>query len=482
MAIYETVKNYFNSVMGVKQEFQQLLDAGDISAVQRKMTLHKEDAERALKEYRTGEHRINFRPDKEIKNRKKEHVRMEKVWKLPIPYPVFINEIALVFMYGRPVKWVQKSEGTDDAFSVFNDILSRTHFDSKLRECKRIAGSETESAMLFRVFRDGDNKPNVQIRVLAASKGDEIYTKWDQYENLTCFAWGYYTRDKDDKSVYHFDIFTKDMIYHCSQAKVGWDIVKEQNHIGKIPVLYFRQDKEWAGVENLIEREEFLASTTADTNDYFSDPALVANSDIIKNLPDKGEKGKVFVTNGQGGVGSAINYLTWDNAPESKRQEREWLQKYILMMSFTPEISLDTLKSVSQLSAKALRTVMMLAVIKANMRKESHDDLLDRASSVFRAIIGNVLDVSKKSQMEALMVGYEYQEPMGDDVTDAINNIVRAVDGGILSSEGGIELNPLVKDPVREKERLAEEKKSAAEEAMSVFGNVGSDNEPATVN
>lgn len=470
MVLLDLFRNYVNALVGKNQEFEQLLAAKDISAVKDKMSNQEAKVFDALKEYDTFSHEIMKREDKIITDKRGKFLRKEKTWKLPIPYPVYINEIALVFLYGRPVKWVQQSEGTDNAFAAYLDIIKRTRFDSKIRQCKRLAGAETESAMLFRVFRDDDNKPDVQIRVLARSKGDEIYVRWDQYENIISIGWGYYVRETEDTIVYHFDIFTKQTIYHCAKKSLGWEVNEETNFIGKIPVILFQQEKEWKGVEPLIHREELIASRTADTNDYFSDPIAIMNAEIIKNMPEKKEAAKVLVTNDKDGVDKAAKYLTWDSAPQSKKDEIEWLHTQILQKTFTPNITTDTLKSVSQLSAKALRTVMMLADIKASKHKETHDELLDRTASLITAIIGNVLDVSLHSECEKLKIGHEFQEPFGDDVSDDLNNIIRAVDAGILSSEGGLELNPLVKDVAREKERLAAEAEERQQQQMSIFG------------
>lgn len=471
MILLDLFRNYVNALVGRNQEFEQLLAAKDISAVKDKMSNQEAKVFDALKEYDTFSHEVMKREDKIITDKKGKFLRKEKTWKLPIPYPVYINEIALVFLYGRPIKWVQQSEGTDKAFDAFLDVIKRTRFDSKIRQCKRIAGAETESAMLFRVFRDDDGNPDVQIRVLARSKGDEIYARWDQYENIISIGWGYYVREAEDEIVYHFDIFTKQTIYHCAKKSLGWEVNEETNFIGKIPIILFQQEKEWKGVEPLIHREELIASRTADTNDYFSDPIAIMNAEIIKNMPEKKEAAKVLVTNDKDGVDKAAKYLTWDSAPQSKKDEIEWLHTQILQKTFTPNITTDTLKSVSQLSAKALRTVMMLADIKASKHKETHDELLDRTASLVTAIIGNVLDVSLHSECENLEIGHEFQEPFGDDIADDLNNIIRAVDAGILSTEGGLELNPLVKDVAREKKRLADEEKERQQQQMNVFGN-----------
>lgn len=464
-------RNYVNSLVGKNQEFEQLLEAKDISAVKDKMCSQQQKVFDALGEYDTFSHEVMKREDKIITDRKGKFLRKEKVWKLPIPYPVYINEIALVFLYGRPVKWLQQSEGTDRAFSAFLDVIKRTRFDSKIRQCKRLAGAETESALLFRVFRDEDGRPDVQIRVLARSKGDEIYVRWDQYENIISVGWGYYVREEEDNVVYHFDIFTKHKTYRCAKKSLGWEVNEEPNFIGKIPVILFQQEKEWKGVEPLIHREELIASRTADTNDYFSDPIAIMNAEVIKNMPEKKEAAKMLITNDKDGVDKAAKYLTWDSAPQSKKDEIEWLHTQILQKTFTPNITTDTLKSVSQLSAKALRTVMMLADIKASKHKETHDELLDRTASLVTAIIANVLDVSLAAECESLKVGHEFQEPFGDDIADSLTNLVKAVDAGIISTEGAIELNPLVKDVAREKQRLAQEQEDRQHQQMSIFGN-----------
>lgn len=469
MQLFQFVTNYINQIVGRKQEFDELLAAKDISAVKSHMTTRGEEALAALKEYNIKTHEVMKREDKLITDSKGKKRRLEPVWKLPVPYQAYINEIALVFLYGRPVKWSQLSEGTDEAFAKFQSVLKRTRFDSKIRQCKRLAGKETESAMLFRVFKDENGQPDVQIRVLAKSKKDEIYCRWDQYENLISVAWGYNVREKDDKVVYHFDIYTPNVIYRCTKESLGWKVIPEPNLIGKIPIILFQQEKEWEGVEHLINREEQIASRTADTNDYFADPIAIMSTELIKNLPEKKEAAKTLYTNDKEGVEKAMKYITWDNAPQSKKDELEWLQTHILSKSFTPNITLDTLKSISQLSAKALRTVMMLADIKASKRKESHDELLDRTGSLITAIIGNVLDVSLHEQCENLVVSHEFQEPFGDDIADAIKNITDCLDAEIMSNETAIERNPLITDVALEKQRIKAEAAERLKQQQAIF-------------
>ena len=470
MGFIQMFTNYLNAVVGRNQEFEELIKAKDISRVKELFTTREALTAEAMKEYDPKQHEIMARPDKILKNSKGERKGTLKRWKLPINYPQYINEISVVFIYGRPVKWTNQSEGTDKAFETFQDLVKRTRFDSKVRQCKRLAGAETQSAMLFRVFRNNENKPDCQIRVLAKSKGDEIYTRWDMYENLVSFAWGYHVKDSSTETSYHFDIFTPEVIYRCKRVMTGWEVVEEANPIGKIPVILFQQDKEWRGVEPLIEREEYIGSRTADTNDYFADPYFIVNADIIKNMPEKGDENKTLITKGMDDASKAAHYLTWDSAPESKQKEIEWLQKHILTKTFTPNIDFENMKGLSNVSGKALKQMMLLADIKASKYKEIHDELLDRTANIFIAIIGNVLNIALKGECNNLVVAHEFQEPFGEDIKETIENIAKAKDAEMLSTEGAIELNPLVKNKLLELKRIDKEASEAAQRQRDIFG------------
>lgn len=470
MGFIQMFTNYLNAVVGRNQEFEELIKVKDISRVKELFTTREALTAEAMKEYDPKRHEIMSRQDKILKNPKGERKGTLKRWKLPINYPQYINEIALVFIYGRPIKWTNQSEGTDKAFSAFQDLIKRTRFDSKVRQCKRLAGAETQAAMLFRVFRNNENKPDCQIRVLAKSKGDEIYARWDMYENLVSFAWGYYVKDSSTETSYHFDIFTPDVIYRCKRVLTGWEVVEELNPIGKIPVILFQQDKEWKGVEPLIEREEYIGSRTADTNDYFADPMFIVDTDIIKNMPDKNDENKTLISKGKDDVSKAAHYLTWDSAPESKQKEIEWLQKHILTKTFTPNIDFDSMKGLSNVSGKALKQMMLLADIKAQRHKEVHDELLDRTGNLVIAIIGNVLNIALRGECNNLVVGHEFQEPFGEDIKETIENIAKSKDAEMLSTEGAIELNPLVKNKEQELKRIEKESADAAQRQRDIFG------------
>lgn len=471
MSIINSITNLFNATVGRNQDFEQLIAAKDITRVMSLLDSHQLEAEEAMKEYDPKTHLIMERKDKVLKDLTGKRKGTLMRWKLPVGYPVYINEMSLVFLFGQPVKWVQTGGEGDDGFKAFTDLLARMHLNSKIRQCKRLAGSETESAMLFRVYRNKKGEPDCQIRVLARSKGDEIYTRWDVYENLITFAWGHYSKDVGGKTTYHLDIFTDEAIYHCQRGTFGWEVEEEDNPIGKIPVIYFRQKKEWDGVEELINREEYVASRRADTNDYFSDPYLVLKAALLKSMPDKDVENKTLIASDNvEDVSKMASFLTWDGQNESKKDELEWLKHHILTKTFTPDVDWSQMKGLSAMSGKALKQMMLLADVKATKHKELYDELLDRIGSLVISIMRNVLYISRSDYgLDGLKVSAMYREPFGEDIAEAIKNISASIDGGTMSEESGIEQNPLIKDKKLEKERIKKQKEDAAKEQQDLF-------------
>jgi hypothetical protein len=132
------------------------------------------------------------------------------------------------------------------------------------------------------------------------------------------------------------------------------------------------------------------------------------------------------------------------------------------------------MSKLTNVSAKALKQMMVLADIKATMRKETHDEYLKRTGNLIIAILSNVTNIALAGELEQLRMKHEYQEPFGEDIAEAISNAIKEKNAGAMSNETLIELNPLVRDKQREKERIAKEtaekeEKEAQAAANSVF-------------
>lgn len=471
MGLLNVISNEVKAAIGYQQSFADLLTAKDVTRALSMMREHSSEAVENLRTYEVATHEVMNRKDRAVYDKKGNFLRWSKRWKIPIPYPQYINEISLVFLYGRPVKWQQMSEGTEESFALYKDLMSSTRFNSVVRQAKRVAGAEGISAILYHTFRNSDGNPSLLLNVLSKSNNDDIYTIRDQYKRITAFAWGYYLTEAGGNTVYHVDLYTKEKIYRAKRGIVGWEVVVSDNPVGKIPVLLFEQKPEHEEVQPMIERSEMMESTDADTNDRFANPAMVATAEILNSLPKSEEEAKLFILKN----GGEVRYLTWNEASESKKNEFERLDKHILSKSFTPNIDFDNMKSLGNLSAKAIRKIMLLAIIKAERHKEKHDEYMDRHVSIMKAIMGNVLDYRHKEQHDALEIKHEFQEPFGEDMSELLADISKQFNDGALSRETYVELSYLVKDAKAEIERLKQEEAERIEQQkelnkMDVFG------------
>lgn len=465
MSIFQSITNNIKAAVGYQQSFDELLAANDVTRAVAMMTSHSEKALRHLKEYEVSTHKVMEREDRAVYDKKGNFLRWSKRNKIPIPYQKYINEIALVFLYGRPVKWTQLSENTDYAYDYYKELMRDIRFDSAVREAKRAAGAEGVAAILYHVYREeATNTPKLMLNVLSKKNNDDIYTIKDQYKRLRAFAWGYYLTEQGNRTVHHIDIYTADTIYLCKRGAVGWDVQIIANPIGKIPVLLFEQEPEHADVQPLIDKVENSESVEADVIDRFANPTMVATAEILNSLPKQEEEAKLLILKNGGNV----SYLTWNEASESKRNQFERMDKHILSKSFTPNIDFDNMKSLGNLSAKAIRKVMFLAVIKAERHKDKHDGYMSRHASLMKAIMGNVLDYAHSSEFAALDLGHEFQEPFGDDVSDMLADISKQFNDGALSRETYVELSYLVKDAATEMERIKQEQAENMAQQMAL--------------
>lgn len=462
MSVIDFIYSKFKTAVGYQQSFEELLEAGNVSDALALMSCDNTQQLMALKQYNVEGHPIMERMDKATYDENGNFKGWVKRWKLPLSYAKYINEMAVVFIYGRPVQWVQSSQNTDAAYKAFTDFIRTTHFNARIRQAKRLAGAETKSALLFHCYRNKEGKAQCLIKVLAKSLGDDMYYMKDQYGRLVYFARGYFLRERGNTTNYYVDFYTEEFTYHCKRANMGWTVEREVNFCGKKPVILLEQETEWDGANHLMERQEYVKSRTADVNDYMADPALVATADVIQGLPDKDTENKLYVLSEKG----ELRYLTPDTASELKKQEGEDNERHIFRETFTPNIDFETMSRLTNVSAKALKQMMVLADIKASMRKESHDEYLMRTANLIIAILSKVTNIPLHAELEQLVVQHEYQEPFGEDIVEAISNAVKVKNAGGMSDETFIELNPLVRDKQREKERIAKEQaeKEAKEE------------------
>lgn len=495
MNIFNVIKNEINAAIGYQQTFEELIANGDITRAISMMEDHSVTAEQCIREYNADSHKIMKRQSKIIRDKDGNFIRTKDLNKIAVPYPLYINEIALVFLYGRPVKWNNatpdpdkderialdaerrgledgdprieeidarldeiraKRDAVEDRYQKFISTLEKARFDAHIREAKRVAGIEESAAMLYHCYKDDDGEPRLLIKVLSKQKNDDIYTMFDQYDRLVAFAWGYNTVNEANQVMHHFDIYTAQKKWTCQQRSFGkWDVTEEPNIVGKIPVIIFMQHREWEQTTTMIDRVEKAQSQTADSNDRFSDPKLVATAEIVNQskLPKEEDEGNLYVLKN----GGDLKYLERNDNNEARSGEVKWLDDHILSKSFTPNLTMEALKGLGQASGRMLEQYLILAKVKADKRKETHDGYLSRTSNLVLAILDNVLDVANKGYSE-LQVTHEFSEPFGEDVQLILTDATKQFNAGGMSTETYLERSYLIKDPKLELDRIEKEK------------------------
>lgn len=454
--IWTILQNSYKNAAGIDRDLMQLLSDRDIDRAKNIFQNRDDYVRKAISEYNPGEHDIMRRPDKLRKN-KEPYITQ----KLPRGWQRYINEVSLFFLLAKPVVWRENeaSETTEEAFKSFRKFVKDIRFDVRMRELKRIAGSETEAALIFHLY-DDDGKPAVSAMVISLSLGYTIRPLFDQYKNLVAFAYGYYLKE-NGKIVEHFDILTKENTYRCKHGSnsLSWEVEAVPNPIGKICAIYCRQPKEWEGIEARIKRDEYTDSKTADVNEYFADPTVVATADVLEHLSDPETVGRVVRLSDEK---AKFGYVEPPTSIEMKEHEKRGLRESILVDSFTPDFTYESMKGSGSLSGEAMKRALILGFIKRDLRMEIYDEIVDRAKNVILAIMSNVTHVALRSQIAQMNIEHEFSEPFEDDTSAVWQSVGRAYTDGVMSLETAIKTMG-VASPVGEIERIRADRQEREE-------------------
>ncbi len=456
----------------MEDELVDLLMGGEIEKAKSKFSNKREDVEKALSFYNIDEHEISKDADEKPIHSSDGGVKdVIKQWNMPIAYQKKIVQQSAVFLVGVPVKLIQESEGTDKAFELLTKLWKEMRMDSKNLEVATCLFSETECAKKFVPYRDSDADPkdltksnSVRCVVLAKSKKDDLYVRFNEFGGMEAFARGYDVKTDNGKLVPHFDVEMADNYYFCKKDENGqWVTEVKKNLTKKINISYYSLEK-WDSylVDKIIERREYLTSRRAKNNDAMGDPILLLEGEV-ESLPGVNKSVKVVKMQ----PGGKASYLYPQMAVDLIKEEREDLEKIINYITDTVDLSTESLKSLGQDSGKALIMRFFPAELKAITNRVYFREMLDREINISKAFMTEVIDNSSemRTQCENLRVTIEFSTPLPDDVTEIINNLSTATGGKpTMAQEEAAHLNPLIKDGKANWDKLRAENISTLEE------------------
>lgn len=462
-------------------EFFELLVSDPQEAVKRiknqkiNFDVKPSDAE---KQYDVTEHNVfdtKKRPDKLIKKYRGEgktgplyDIELQPVARIGIPYQKLIVERMIGLMLGNDIKLVpeysdEKDEKQKELFNRVKKVWHDTKLDFINREVLRRLLSEMEVSEYWYAIDNDDEfaEEEHKFKVLISSPGlgDNLYPYFDDKGSLVAFCREYIVKDENDKNITRIDVFTEEYSYWFIKGESGFeldDTLKENpkgNMLKKIPIVYYRQNKpEWSDVQTICDRQEILISNFSDTNDYFSSPMVVVKGDV-KGFADKGETGKIITLSGEG---AEIRYLTWDNAPDAVKVEFENNEDLIFSGLQLPNISFSKMKAIGYNSNAVIKLLFSDPHMKARTKWELFGIGIQRRVNIISrmvAMLYGLEDAYKKMSIVPVMEPY-----LPENITETITALVTgAGNGKIMSQKRGVELNPLVKNPDKEIERIDEE-------------------------
>lgn len=446
-------EDIIKSSNGIKQHVVDMLNAKHVDEALALFEDRSKEVQEAYREYNPKFHSIMSRPDKVRKNKSD-----YKTNKLPRNWQSYINEIELYFLMNNGVTWellndYEEQEPLQNVFGLYQNLLDQLHYDTYTREAKRLAGAETECAKLYAHYKD-EGEDKVKIVMLSYSLGYKLRPLFNRYGDMKAFAVGYHIKLHTGENQECWDVYTSDNIFECKRSvdvsdPTEWTVKTKVNFIGKIPIIYYRQDKAWAGVEERIERDEWLDSKNADCNEYFADPMLKISANVKNGLMDPKNAGKVIQVKSKEDV---FEYVTPPDASDMKEQEKSILKESILMGTLTPDLSYENVKGLGAISGEAITKANILGYIKRLKNMEVYNELFQRDANLIKAIMANVLYPELRKEIMSMNLHHIYQDP-ANGISDNSEEIQRWAEIG-MSDEAIVEANRNITNKKLELARL----------------------------
>jgi len=372
----------------------------------------------------------------------KEFTKTVPVARIALAIQKLIVKRAVSFTFGNPV--TINAEPENESEKTVLRAVKGILFDTKSRTINRRIAREifstTEAAECwYPVEKQTEkygfkSKWKLRVAIFSTMNGDKLFPYFDELGDMVAFSREFTIDDKKGQKQVVFETYTDTEHYLWKRDGSTWLLAEgypKINVIGKIPVIYGRQDLvEWSDVQILIDRLETLLSNFADTNDYHASPKIVVKGEV-QGFSKKGESGAILQLDGEG---ADARYLSWEHAPESVKLEIDTLLRMIYTITQTPDISFENMKGIGAISGIALKLLFMDSHLKVQEKMEIFEDYLQRRISIIQAYIGQ-FNTSLQSACESLTIEPEIIPFMIDDDKAKVDLLISANGGKAVASQ-----------------------------------------------
>jgi SPP1 family phage portal protein len=388
--------------------------------------------------------------------------------KITIPIQKNIVRSAVAFSVGGGVDLALANNDKPELVSVFKEfrrVIEETKvnsFNVKLAKRLFIEGHVAELWYVEAEKVNGITKKKLKSYLMCRENGDEIYPHFNEFGDMDAFTRKYQIKNGADKLINYYTIYTSEKIITYTGS--DYAMTEEKNIFGKIPVIYYDQRlPEWSDVQVLIDRLEMIISKLADMNDYFASPT-VKSKGVVSNPPSKDDVGKWIQIQGEEINGTIqygdVDYLVWQNSPETVKFEVELIMRYVNSLTSTPDISFDNVKNLNgSISGVALQTMFLDAILKGNEKQQLViGEGFTRRINLLKAIL-ETIDVTRYKRLSETDISLNFKSVLPQNLSEIID-ILSVARGGekTISEKTALQFNPLVKDVDSEMVNLSKEK------------------------
>jgi SPP1 family phage portal protein len=469
--------------MTVKQIFQKTTAGDVIAELKSRRYIPQPDVESAKKALDPKLHDIHnpiLRPDKKVKvdadneaesaqkvidtGGESTNTKTEKVARISLALQKLIIARAVSFCFGNPIAY--NATPDNDNQKLVLKALNRILYDNKTNSLNRkigraVFGYKECAELWYPVEKPNSNygfksKYKLRCMLLSPADGDTLYPYFDEMGDMVAFSRAFARKDNGENAVDYFETYTDTEHWLWKNGANGYEVVEgypTKVPIGKIPIIYgYQPTFETEDVDSLIDRLEKLLSNFADTNDYHASPKIFVTGQI-NGWSKKGDAGAVI----EGDEGATMQYVSWQNAPESVKLEIETLLRMIYTISQTPDISFDSVKGLGAISGIALKLLFMDAHLKVQDKREIFDEYLQRRVNVIKSYIGK-FNTSLEEDCDTLEIEPEITPYMLNDELAEINMWL-AANGNkpLVSQKQSVKSANLSQDPEVDFEQIQDE-------------------------
>lgn len=388
--------------------------------------------------------------------------QQEDVNRIALPIEQEIVNIHTAFTVGKDptISYKSNNDNEDKLYAVVQAV----NRDNKIRyQNKRLVRtwfSEQEAveywyekdgsgfwskiaAKLKQLF--GNKRPENKLRcaIWSPFRGDKLYPFYDDSGDYVAQSREYQAKEvtlTGVRTVLYFQTVTATNVYLWKCSGGQWEEVADKtfaHHFPKLPCIYIYRDAALcANIKSMRARLEKVLSDYSDCIDYHFFPYLILKGELAgeAGLGNQDERRRTIKLEDE----ADAFYLTWDQTPESIKNEINTLFENIYGLTDTPRITFENMKGIGQIaSGVSFKYMFMSTLLAVDNHAEVIGEFLQRRYNFIVSAIGSLCP-ALKGAADSIDLSVEITPYTIDSLSEKLDIVTKARDAGLMSRKSGI--------------------------------------------